>query len=156
MTETSLLFLIVPAFFVCFGLFWSGIVFAIAYLGGWAALARAYPALEPPHEPPMGQSWSWTSARFGLVTNYRNCVNVTVSDAGLYLRPVIFFRMGHRPILIPWRAIEAARRTDLYFTTMIRLDISLGNGSSRRVAFYGKPLSEAIETHLRRWKVPVE
>jgi len=151
MSETGLIFLIVPGFFVCFGLFWSFIVFLIAHLGGWTGLARAYPATEPP----QGRSWTWTSARFGLVTSYRNSLNVTVSDTGLYLRPVFIFRVGHKPMLIPWNAIMAAQRSDLFFTSALRLDIRDGSGGTRRITFYGKPLAEELEPHLRRNRVSV-
>jgi hypothetical protein len=151
MTETGLIFLIIPAFFVCFGLFWSLIVFLIAHIGGWAGLARAYPATLPP----QGRSWTWTSAKFGLVANYRNCVNVTVSNTGIDLRPVIFFRIGHKPMLIPWHAIAEARRSDLYFTSALRLEIKDGSDGAKRITLYGKPLVNELEDQLRHNRVAV-
>ncbi len=55
MSETSLLFLILPAFAVVFALFWSLIVFVIAHTGGWVGLAKAYPASQKPE----GRTWNW-------------------------------------------------------------------------------------------------
>ncbi|TYC65188.1 hypothetical protein FMN63_22445 [Stappia sp. BW2] len=147
MPENSLPFVIIPVFAVVFGLFWSFIVFVVAHIGGWARLAKAYPATGKPE----GRSWNWRSMRIGLFFNYRNSVNVTLSDAGLYMRPILLFRIGHKPILLPWKAISDAQRRDLWFATTITLAVPLtGNGNERRLSFYGKTFVEAMEGHLKR------
>ena len=147
MPETSLPFVILPVFVVGFTLFWSLIVFVIAHTGGWAGLANAYPGTKKPE----GRSWNWRSIRFGLFGNYRNAVDVSLSDAGLYMRPIFPFRIGHKPILIPWKAISGANRRDLWFAPTLTLDVPLtGSGKERRVSFYGAEFVEAIEDCLRR------
>lgn len=147
MSETSLPFVILPVFAVVFVLFWSLIVFVIAHTGGWAGLAKAYPASEKPE----GRSWRWRTIRFGLFGNYRNSVDVTMSDAGLYMCPIYLFRVGHRPILIPWKAISDAHRRDLWFAPTLTLAVPLtGNGNEKRVSFYGDELVEAMEDYLKR------
>ncbi|QFT31412.1 hypothetical protein FIV00_13040 [Labrenzia sp. THAF82] len=145
MTDSALLILIVPGFFLCFGLLWSLIVFLISRLGGWSRLSRLYPG----NRPPPGHSWRWGSASFGLFASYRNCLDITLSNAGIYLRPVIFFRIGHTPILIPWHAIASARRSDLLITKAIRLEIKdPETGATRKLSFYGSNLANAIESGL--------
>lgn len=147
MSETSLLFLILPAFTVVFALFWSLIVFVIAHTGGWAGLAKAYPA----NRKPEGRTWNWRTIRFGLFGNYRNSVDVTLSDAGLHMYPIFVFRIGHKPILIPWTAVSDAHRRDLWFSPTLTLSVPVtGNGNERRVSFYGAEFVEAIEDCLRR------
>ncbi len=146
MTQASLIALIVPGFFISFALFWSMVVFLIARIGGWASLARQYPATTPP----SGKSFQWRSARFGYLGSYRNTLEVTLSPAGLYMRPVIFFRMGHDPVLIPWNAIADADRSDQFFVSALRLSIRDGNsGDVRNITFYGQPLVDAIEAYVR-------
>ncbi|WP_298983800.1 hypothetical protein [uncultured Roseibium sp.] len=145
MTNSAYLILIVPGFFLCFGLLWSVIVFLIGRLGGWSRLSRLYPG----NQPPPGQSWRWVSASFGLFASYRNCLDITLSNAGLYLRPVIIFRIGHSPILIPWHAIVRARRSDLLITKAIRLEVKdPETGGVRKLSFYGSNLTSAIESGL--------
>lgn len=145
MTQTSLVALIVPAFVVCFGLLWSAIVFLSARMSGWASLARHYPGAQPP----VGQSWHWTSAQFGFFASYRNVLTIVVSPLGLYLRPVVIFRIGHEPLLIPWNAISSGRRTNLFFTQAYRVEVrDPGSTSSRRITFYGKGLADALEAKL--------
>ncbi|WP_298960068.1 hypothetical protein [uncultured Roseibium sp.] len=145
MTDSAHLILIVPGFFICFGLLWSVIVFLIGRLGGWSRLSRLYPG----NQPPPGQSWRWVSASFGLFASYRKCLDITLSNAGLYLRPVIIFRIGHSPILIPWHAIVRARRSDLLITKAIRLEVKdPETGGVRKLRFYGSNLTSAIESGL--------
>jgi len=141
-TQTSLIALIIPGFFVCFGLLWSAIVFLSSRLSGWATLARHYPGTEPQG----GQSWHWTSAQFSWFASYRNILTVNVSPSGLFLRPVLIFRIGHEPLLIPWHAITNARRTNLFFTQGFRLEVIVpGSQRTKPITFYGKGLADALE-----------
>ncbi len=38
--------------------------------------------------------------------NFGSCLDMGVNDAGLYLVPMIIFRLFHKPLLIPWREIQ--------------------------------------------------
>jgi hypothetical protein len=145
MTQSGLIAMIIPGFFLAFGLLWSAIVFLSSRISGWATLARHFPA----SEPASGQSWDWTSARFGWFANYRNVLSVTISPTGLYMRPVLPFRIGHRPLLIPWRAISGGQRANLYFTQTYRVDVQVpGSGTGKQITFYGKGLTDALEAHV--------
>jgi hypothetical protein len=41
--------------------------------------------------------------------NYGLCLTVVVGSAGLYLKVVPLFRLGHPPLLIPWADIHGLR-----------------------------------------------
>ncbi|MFW6158813.1 MAG: hypothetical protein ACOC8E_05590 [Planctomycetota bacterium] len=88
-----------PVFFVGMGLL---ILKVLSVVGGWSELAEAY------HHPGAfhGKLYRLQSARFGFV-NFSGCLTIGVSERGLYLAPVIIFRPFHRPLLIPWREIDA-------------------------------------------------
>ena len=75
-------------------------------MGGWGALARCY----PDEASSEGIRFRFQSVQFGWVT-YNNCVNVTVSPAGLRFSVFAPFRIGHRPICVPWRDIRVEPRT---------------------------------------------
>lgn len=146
MTDFGLIFLIVPGFIICFGALWSLIVYLSAVLGGWAGLARQFPATEPAY----GKTFRWRSAKFGMFSSYRNCLTVTLSLAGIHMQPMIAFRIGHKPMQIPWGAIAGARRRDLLFVPTVRLDITNANSSElTQITFYGRALIEAMEAHVR-------
>lgn len=145
MSESGLLALIIPGFFVGFTLLWSAIVFATARISGWASLARSYPGTEPA----SGQSWHFTSATFGRLSSYRNVLTVMVAPTGLYMRPILPFRIGHEPLLIPWNAFASAERTNLFFTQALRLEIRDPRiAGTRRVTFYGRAIVQALETRI--------
>ena len=146
MTDTGFIFLTIPVFIVCFGLFWSFVIYVTAHMGGWTTLARQYPATEPA----TGKTFRWRSAKFGMFSSYRNCLTVTLSQAGLHMLPMIAFRIGHQPIRIPWSAIVGARRRNLLFVPAVQLDITGANSADvRHVTFYGRALVQALEEHVK-------
>ncbi|WP_428650228.1 hypothetical protein [Roseibium sp.] len=146
MSNINLAVLIVPGFLVAFGLFWSVVIFLVSRLGGWARLARQYPAAGPA----TGDTRHWRSATFGLLCNYRTCLNLTLSQTGLHMVPVLVFRIGHDPILIPWNAIADARRRNLLLATGLQIDVKdKASGGVRKITFYGKSLVEDLEAHIR-------
>ncbi len=92
---------LVALFPVGFVLFWLGISFLISRVA-WSRLASAYPG-DPRFE---GRRWHMTSAQIGLA-GYGSSLTVGASEKGFYLRPILPFRFGHSPILIPWTEITA-------------------------------------------------
>ena len=146
MSEAGLVALIIPGFLVGFTLLWSAIVFASAHISGWAALARSYPGTEPV----SGQSWHFTSATFGRLSSYRNVLTVMIAPTGLYMRPILPFRIGHEPLLIPWNAVVETQRTNLFLTEGLRLEIrNPRRGNTQRVTFYGRALVGALVEQIR-------
>ena len=103
MNEVALTIAVVIAFFFVFPLFWLGIVYLLSRLGGWPGLARHYAY----HGTFSGTTFNMQSATTGPLGNYRNCMTFGVNDDGLYMSPLVFFRPGHPPLLIPWDEIEA-------------------------------------------------
>ena len=103
-TSPTLLWFLVPVLFLTVGVpFFCAISGLLALVAGWPSLARRYPAT---HQPP-GEELSFQVYGVGGVRE--NGVTVlVVSPEGLFLRPIIFFRVGRRPLLIPWEAIESA------------------------------------------------
>lgn len=151
MSENNLIFLIIPLFIVCFGLLWTLIVVAISRLGGWAALAGQYPA----PGPATGRTFSMRSAKFGLFSSYRNCLTVSLSLSGIHMQPMIVFRVGHKPILIPWAAVEGVSRQNFFFTSALKLRVKdRETGTTRNITFYGNELIEALEVHAETYKIP--
>jgi hypothetical protein len=153
MSETSLVILIIPVFIVCFGMFWSLIVLLISRLAGWAKLARQYPA----RGPATGRTFAMRSARFGLLGSYRNCLTVTLSLAGIHMQPMIVFRIGHDPILIPWNAVVGLSRRDLMFSPGAQLKVRDAETSGvKEITFYGGALVEALEAQARTYRIGQE
>lgn len=66
------------------------------------------------------------------------------------MQPMIAFRIGHKPILIPWGAIAGAARRDLLSSPAVQLDITDANsGDVRHITFYGQVLVDALEGNVR-------
>lgn len=76
----------------------------LATFGGWKSLAAVYPA----SEEPAGERFPWRSMRLGWV-NYNNCVNLVAARTGLHLAAVLFLRLGHRDLFLPWSDLEVKR-----------------------------------------------
>jgi hypothetical protein len=108
--------------------------------GGWRKLAQVYAtaAAAPAEVRP------WQTVQVGRVI-YRRCVNVGLTDTGLYLALTGPGRIMRQPaLLIPWGAFAAAERATLYWRTAARLHI--GQPTVGTVTVYGDLLSA-----LRPW-----
>lgn len=91
---------------VAFAAIWLLVVFVIARLSGWAALARVHPA--PAAAPGLdGERFSRAGAVFRQAARYRRCLDLTFDADGLRLRQAWLFRPFHPPLFLPWSAISA-------------------------------------------------
>ncbi|MBX3436055.1 MAG: hypothetical protein KF861_01085 [Planctomycetaceae bacterium] len=102
--------LVIAVAAVVFSLLWVAILLAAAQLGGWAALAEHF---RSDHRP-LGKPHYLCSGSFGRM-NYGFCLTIGVSDDGLSLSVLPFFRVGHPPLLIPWREFHSTRVRRLLF-----------------------------------------
>ena len=118
-------FFIMLIFPVVFIIFWVGISFLLAYLGGWARLAQYYEV----RSPFAGQKWHMQSGRMGM-TNYKGCLTVGVNESGLYLAVLPIFRAGHPPLFIPWYDITTAPSKQFF---MSYLDFTFARVPSLRL-----------------------
>lgn len=105
---------------VVFPVFWCLIVLLISFVGGWQRLSKVYAANVPPH----GQEFSWQTGRVGLAS-YRNCLNVHVAPEGLFLSMPFIFRIGHKPLLIPWHEIHSPEAVRFLWVQAIGFQVGL-------------------------------
>lgn len=133
----SALPIVLIAFPVVFVTLWVAIVWILSVLGGWSAVADRHAATGRPDGPTFGG----VNAMFGLVS-YSYVLTVVVATEGLYVETQRFFRIGHRPLLIPWSEIRDARKV----TTLLGFDYVVFNvGAPRlaRVRMSAKPFASA-------------
>ena len=105
-------------FLVIFPLFWCAICLLLSRVGGWSRLARHYGT----DEKPSGLKSTMQSAKINLVS-YNNCLTVHVSEAGIYLSIMFLFRLGHQPVMIPWRDIHNVRKDKVWWFEATSLDV---------------------------------
>jgi hypothetical protein len=118
MDETMLATLVVAGFLVGFPLVWCAVVLLLSYVGGWQRMAAVYAT----DKPPRGRSFAWVSARIGFV-NYRNCLHVHVAPEGLHLATPWLFRIGHRPLLVPWSAVHGERSRRFLWLQVVDFEV---------------------------------
>lgn len=108
--EAPPIWLILVLFPIAMGIMLTLVGHILALVGGWRALAAAYPATE---EPP-GERFYWRSLKLGWV-GYNNCVNLIAGRFGLHVAVVLFLRIGHPPFYLPWSEIEIVPRQGWIF-----------------------------------------
>jgi hypothetical protein len=91
----------------------------ISFLGGWRGLSERYPAPEQAE----GETFFSESLSLGLFGSYNNCIHVTVGPAGIRLVPMLFFRLFHEPILIPWGNVQDCQRSTSFFARGIIIKV---------------------------------
>ena len=72
----------------------------ISHVSGWQKLGKMYSTTYSP-----GNTIS-CSALFRYVCRYSGVLQYATTAEGLYLKPIKLFSIGHKPLLIPWEAIE--------------------------------------------------
>lgn len=94
---------------------WVLVTFVLSKLG-WANLATPY-LFDRPFE----------GKRVGVITasinnvNYKNSLILKYNEEGIYLRPVVLFRLFHKPVLIPWKEIKEVRTKKVLFISFKEL-----------------------------------
>ena len=118
MTRSVLPVLLIPVFLLLFTGFWCFVSLLLSTVGGWGRLAEKFPAPEQPE----GKRFSSQNGRLGLV-NYNHCLTIYISKAGLYLSMSPIFRVGHRPMLIPWKEIHDVETQKVLWAEFVSFQI---------------------------------
>ncbi len=146
MPEFLIVLLAIIGFAIVFPLFWMGIVLLLSKLGGWSELAARFGS----DAPPQGELFTWCSARLRMVVSYSNCLRITVSRQGVHMRTLVFFKMGHQPLFIPWTAVQDVRVTRVWWHSSAKLIIRDDrDGWSASIVLYGWGLADRL---LERFK----
>ena len=107
-----------------FLLCWSGILNAIAWMGGWWHLAREFPDDALLHDRGPVRRRRFQSGSFGLM-NYNSALTIGVYEQGLRVAALWPFRPGHPPLFIPWSELVDARAKRV-FPFVQRLQAQIG------------------------------
>ncbi len=142
MSEALTVLTVVGGFAIAFPLIWILVLNLIARLGGWAGLAEAFPA----RGDPRGDHFSWRSGTVGWFGSYRNVLEVWVSPSGLWLRPVMIFRAGHKPMMVPWSAVQEARTRKLIILVESRIVVRRPGGTTT-LTLSGEDIAKSIARH---------
>jgi hypothetical protein len=98
--------------------FWCFMCLMFSFISGWRVLAERYKAAESTH----GRAFFMKSGKVGQIS-YRSCLNVCVSDEGMFLSVFPLFRLGHSPLFIPWIAISSREDKKLLWLKTVKLGI---------------------------------
>lgn len=103
-----LVIFIVLGFLIIFPLFWCGIVYFISFWG-WQRLAKSFATLQP-----MPSDLKTASGMINL-SRYNYTLRLKADDRGLWLKTMVLFSPGHKPLFIPWSAVEQYDGSDSFW-----------------------------------------
>ncbi len=151
MQEIFIVLLVIGGFAIIFPLFWMGILYFLSRIGGWAALAERFGT----DAEAQGELFTWCSGRLRMFCNYSNCLRVTLSDAGIHIRTLVFFKVGHRPLFIPWTAVRdlQVRRYWRYSSAKLTVQDQTG-GWSLTFVLYGWGLADRMRELFEASRAP--
>jgi hypothetical protein len=121
------------AFLLLFPLFWCGICWLLAQVGGWARLAQRFAT----HQTPRGTPFHWQSGSLGWVS-YRGVLQLDAAHDGLFLAMPWLFRVGHAPLFLPWAELHHARELRVLWLRFVRVEV--GQPPSARLRLPAKVL----------------
>jgi hypothetical protein len=105
---------ILAAFVIGFPSLWVAVSLLLSRVGGWAQLAERYPVTSPCEGP----TFYMQSGSVGLV-NYKSCLTLRICATGLRLSVLFPFRVGHPPILIPWKEFHSTAEKRVFFYSFL-------------------------------------
>jgi hypothetical protein len=105
-------------FLAFFAFAWLFVNYLLGYLSGWISLAREYRV----SEPFSGRQWKFKSGFIGPALglgSLRNCLNIGVNSAGLYVSLLFPFRPGKPPFFVPWNEITVKNEQVLFLKFVV-------------------------------------
>jgi hypothetical protein len=117
---------------------WTLISYAVSWIGGWSVLAKQFRTDE--NFADRMCRWFYATMRWG--THYNGALKAGANVVGLYIAPVLLFRIAHPPLFIPWSEIKVgpSRWFDFY------LGITLTLGREEQIPFR---ISQRVARKLR-------
>ena len=95
-----------PLYFGIFFVFgWIAVLLLISRITGWSRLAEKYRT----YKKPDSKLLRFVQVNWGSSLMSGNIYTLGSSYKGLYLAVLFPFRIGHPPLLIPWRDINATK-----------------------------------------------
>lgn len=119
-----------PVYFVSL---WVLVAF-ISSRFGWIHLHREFGSRAPAN----GKWLGWRSMRINWM-HYRNSIVIYIDETGLYMKPMILFRLFHAPVLIPWERFSKSEEQTF-------------RGKSRHILFLPMPSEVTIPLSESDWK----
>src|ERR1700691_3295588 len=96
-----------PAGFVIgFVLLWCGICYFVSFLTRWFALARRFRKQTEPYGDVKIAGPFFYTVYMRFWSHYSSVIRLTAASDALYLAVLMFFRIGHPPLRIPWDEIR--------------------------------------------------
>lgn len=122
------IFYVIAAFAIIFPIFWSSIIWLVSQISGWARLAQRYRATLPP----AGKRWT---LQYGMVgwAGYNGVLTLTPSAEGLFMETMIFFRVGHPRLFIPWGEFREAKVNSFFFRRQVHAKVGFPTVASVRL-----------------------
>lgn len=114
-----LIVVILVAFPVFFIAIWSGVLFLLSRLAGWHRLAQHYARGD---RKPTGHYVSGSSGKVGF-TNYNQMLILHFNQEGFFIEVNPLFKVGHKPLFIPWSEVSERRTVNLLFAKLEKLSI---------------------------------
>ncbi|MFN8646766.1 MAG: hypothetical protein U0104_08390 [Gemmatimonadales bacterium] len=117
----------VPLALLLFAGFWAAVTSFLAYLTGWPALAAEFPGgAVPEGERLRGMVYGFRRVNENRVTT------LVPTTAGLYLYPMLPFRLARPPVLVPWNRVRYESERSFLWARWH--DIDLAGITTMRVA----------------------
>jgi hypothetical protein len=106
---TKLFLLVIVLFCTIAPLIWCGVVYVISLSSGWQSLAKTYSTSDFPEQTKP------CSAVFSRFSNYNHTLQYAENSEGLYLKTHWLFKIGHKPLFIPWHDVQNYQKSATLF-----------------------------------------
>ena len=110
--------------FLLFPVIWIAVVSLVATASGWRKLYQDLGAHSDPQV--IGESskvFRFPTIRFNR-TNYKNSITINTTRYALIMKVFFPFRLGHKPLVIPWDRVESLTPEQFFFVRYVKIKLT--------------------------------
>ena len=122
---------------------WCLVCFLFSLISGWKSLATQFQT----QNKPAGRHFSMQSASLGVV-HYKGAINIGATPEGLYMSVMVFFRLGHPPLLVPWSEVGPITYSKTRWRETWTIPIVVPGARSVELIVTNENLVEEIENYI--------
>lgn len=114
---------------------WIFVLGLTSIIGGWYNISKKYPYKDTKYE--NGKLYKYQSIKFNYIGRYSFCINITVYNDGILLKPSLLFSFFHKPIYIQYKQIQNKQFVKYLFLNFLILKLN-----DKKIRIFGNSIKE--------------
>jgi len=125
-----------------FIIIWAFVLGLTSLIGGWYNLSKKFPYKNTKYK--NGKLYRFQSVKLNYIGRYGFCINITIYDDGILLKPLLFYAFFHKPIFIEYKQFLNKQFGKFFFINFL-----IFNLDGKNIRIFGNSIKE-IKSKLEK------